>query len=82
LGTLYLGLLGEFGRTVGAGLNAIETLTTGGGGGLPVWSPLRLGVNALDHGISSLMEFLQGLADASVASPDKVGMLKKAYGSC
>eukprot|EP00775_Hariotina_reticulata_P008915 gene8915-9092_t len=79
LGTLYLGLLGEFGRTVGAGLNVMETLATGSAGAL--FNPIRLGVGALDHGVSALIKFLQGLADASVASPDKALLLTPFIGT-
>lgn len=75
IGDIYLALVGEFGRSVGAGLGAIETLTRGS---LASLNPLVLGADALQAHIDTLITFLQGAVDASVASPDKV----RACGQC
>uniref|UniRef100_A0A383WQD6 Uncharacterized protein n=1 Tax=Tetradesmus obliquus TaxID=3088 RepID=A0A383WQD6_TETOB len=68
IGSVYTQLIGEFGRHVGNGLTAIETL---GSGGLRFLNPLSLGIDALELHLNSLILFLQELAAPSVAGPGR-----------
>lgn len=79
IGSVYTQLIGEFGRHVGNGLTAIETL---GSGGLRFLNPLSLGIDALELHLNSLILFLQELAAPSVAGPGRGLALAPFIGEC
>jgi hypothetical protein len=79
IGNVYTQLIGEFGRAVGNGLTAIETL---GRGGLRFLNPLALGVDALELHLNSLIVFLQEAASPSVSGPGRALTLAPFIGEC
>ncbi|KAF8061303.1 yqkD [Scenedesmus sp. PABB004] len=78
LGNVYAQLLGEFGRAVGAGVSAAETL---GAGGLRFLNPFALGVDKLEVHLNALISFLEGAADASVSKPGRAAHLAPFLGT-
>jgi hypothetical protein len=79
IGNVYTQLIGEFGRAVGNGLTAIETLSRGG---LRFLNPLALGVDALELHLSKLIIFLQEVAAPSVSGPGRAAALAPFIGEC
>lgn len=54
IGNIYTELLGEFGRSVGAGVNLLSKSKVG-----HALNPISLGVNLLNLELNSLISFLQ-----------------------
>lgn len=57
IGNIYTDLLGEFGRSLGAGVNLVSGLA--GSGAARALNPISIGVDALNFELNSLISFLQ-----------------------